>query len=168
MPKGIFALNGAPKIKRIARIMFWLAFVSAASRHDILLGVVLYPIAALTVVAIGTCWLWMPGLLWLAWYYRRHHQLPSWLSRRLPVRLRRASVRRMFRQARGRLMDVFPGHRRRVRRRWPRHPQPQETPTDEFPVLIAPHRQTPPARERPPAVAFDRALARLQQRKPPA
>lgn len=168
MPKGIFALNGAPKVKRIARTMFWLAFISAASRHDILLGVVLYPIAAFTVLAIGTSWLWMPGLLWLAWYYRRHHRLPGWLSRRLPARLRGVSPGRMFRQARGRLMDVFPGHRRPGRRRWPRHPQPWETPTDEFPVLLAPKRQAPPPGE-PPGVAFDRALARLQQRKrPPA
>jgi hypothetical protein len=145
MPKGIFALNGAPKVKRIARTVFWLAFISAASRHDILLGVVLYPIAAFTVVAIGTSWLWMPGLLWLAWYYRRHHRLPGWLSRHLPARLRRASVWRMFRQARGRLMDVFPGHTRRsVRRRWPRPPASWETPTDEYPALAPPDRTPPP------------------------
>jgi hypothetical protein len=147
--KGMFALTGAPKLKRIARITFWLALISAASRHDILLGIVLYPIAAFTVAAIGTCWLWVPGLLWLAWYHHRHGRLPGWISRRLPARLRRAgaSARRIFRQARGRLMDVFPGHRRRpVRRRWPRHPAPWETPTEEFPVLRAPNR-TAEARE---------------------
>ncbi|HEY3830168.1 MAG TPA: hypothetical protein VGL57_13325 [Solirubrobacteraceae bacterium] len=168
MPKGIFALNGAPKVKRIARTMFWLAFISAASRHDILLGVVLYPIAAVTVVLVAASPVLLAGGLLLAWYWHRHHRLPGWLSRRLPARLRGVSPRRMFRQARGRLMDVFPGHRRRVRRRWPRHPQPWETPTDEFPVLLAPQRQAPPPGE-PPGVAFDRALARLQQRKrPPA
>ena len=145
MLKGIFAFDGAPKVKRVARTIFWLAFISAASRHDILLGLVLYPIAAFTVVAIGTCWLWVPGLLWLAWYYRRHHRLPGWLYRRLPARLRRVSARRMLRRARGRLMDIFPGHRRRGRRRWPRHPEPWETPTAEFPALTAPERPEPPS-----------------------
>jgi hypothetical protein len=142
MRKGIFAPNGAPKVKRIARTMFWLAFISAASRHDILLGVVLYPIAAVTVVLIAASLMLLAGGLLLACYWHRHHRLPGWLSRRLPARLRRR-----FRQARGRLMDVFPGHRRPVRRRWPRHPEPWETPTDEFPVLTAPDR-TPPAGDR--------------------
>ncbi len=144
MLKGIFALDGAPRVKRVACVIFWLTIISASARHDMLLGIVLYPIAAFIIVAIGTSWLWVPGLLWLAWFYRRHHRLPHWLSRRLPAFVRGAAPRRIFRQARGRLMDVFPGCRRPVRRRWPRHPEVWETPTAEFPVLSAPDRTVPP------------------------
>jgi hypothetical protein len=153
MLKGIFALNSAPKVKRIARTMFWLAFISAASRHDILLGVVLYPIAAVTVVLVAASPVLLAGGLLLAWYWRRHRRLPGWLSRRLPARLRRAAAWRMFRQARGRLMDVFPGRARPVRRRWPRHPQSWETPTDEFPVLTVPERTSAPGAGDPPRAA---------------
>jgi hypothetical protein len=151
MMKLIFALDGAPKVKRIAVTIFWLTIISASARHDMLLGIVLYPLAAFTVLAIGTSWLWVPGLLWLAWYYRRHRRLPGWLHRRLPARLRGASPRRKFLQVRGRLMDVFPGCRRPVRRRWPRHPETWETPTAEFPVLTAPDRTGDPGHTAPPS-----------------
>lgn len=140
MLKGIFALRGAGKVRRIARTLFWLALISAASQHELLVGFVLYPVAviALLVVDLSPVLL-LVGCL-LAWYWHRHHRLPGWISRRIPVWLRRR-VQRGW--PRGWLMDVFPGHRRRVRRRWPRRPASWEMPTDEFPVLVAPVRPPP-------------------------
>jgi hypothetical protein len=160
MFKGIAALAGAGKIKRWARVTFWLAFISAATRHDLLLGMVLYVIAAGTVLLIALSPLLVPGGLMLAWYWYRHRRLPGWLSRRVPRAVRRAVAG----AKRSRLMDVFPGHRRPVHRRWPRHPQTGETTTDEFPVLAAPVRR-PASPGEPDGVAFDRALARLRQRR---
>jgi len=142
MLKGIFALRGASKVRRIARTMFWLSLISAASQHELLIGVVLYPLAWFTLLVIGASPLLLLAGCLLAWYWHRHHRLPGWLSRRIPTGLRRRA-RRGWLFARGWLMDVFPGHRRPVRRRWPRRPASWETPTDEFPVLVAPVRPPP-------------------------
>jgi len=153
MLKGIFALRGASKVKRIARTLFWLSLISAASRGDMLIGVVLYPIAGIYIL-IAVLWpvLLLGGCL-LAWYWHRHHRLPRWISRRIPAGVRRKAQRGWL-LARGWLMDVFPGHLRRARRRWPRHPESWETPTDEFPVLLAPVR-APPQAEATPAGEVD-------------
>lgn len=145
MLKGISALPGAGKLKRIAWTVFWLTFISAASEHNILLGMVLYPMAAFTLVmvvlaAFTPLWLVLGGLLF--WYRRKHGRLPLWMSRLAPARLR-AGVRVWWASARDLLSDVFPGHRRPVRRRWPRAPEAGETPTDEFPVLLVPERDQP-------------------------
>lgn len=153
MLKGIFALGGASKRSRIARTLFWLSLISAASRGDVLIGFVLYPIAAVFILIAVTWPLLLVGGCLLAWYWHRHHRLPRWISRRIPAGARRKAQRGWL-TARGWLMDVFPGRLRRVRRRWPRNPESWETPTDEFPVLLAPQRQAPAPQE-PPGDAFD-------------
>jgi hypothetical protein len=159
MPKGITALLGAGKVKRVARTTFWLAFISAATRHDLLLGMVLYLIAAVTVVAICVSPMLLAGGLLLAWYWHRHHRLPGWLVRRAPARLRRAVAWLRSQRLRTRLRDVCPGHRRPVPRRWPRPPASAETPTEEFPVLLAPDR----ARQEPVEPALEGTAAGAPQ-----
>jgi len=139
MPKGNFALRGAPKVKRIARAIFWLSLISVAARHDLLVGVVLYLVVTSIVATICVSPALLAGGCLLAWYWYRHHRLPGWLSRRVPRRLR-AGVRRIGRQARSQ-MDVCHGHARGARRRWSRPPAPREASTDELPVLAVPDRE---------------------------
>jgi hypothetical protein len=109
--------------KRITKTIFWLSLISAASRHDILLGLVLYPIAAATVVVIFLSPFMLAFGCWLVWYRLRHHRLPGWLTpERLPRWLVGVTPRQM---------------RRRIRRRRPRPPRPDEAPTAEMTVIPA-------------------------------
>jgi len=123
-------------MKRIARTIFWLTLISAASQHNILLGLVLYPFAAAVVVGICLSPVLFTAGLGLAWYWRRHRRLPVWLHDRVPSRTR----------------DLF-GWRLRspVRRRWPRPPAPHEAPTEELHPV--------PAVETPAGAAAGRAAA---------
>ena len=108
--------------KRIAKFVLWAALISAASRHDILLGLVLYPLAAVTVVVVFLSPFILAFAAWLAWYRLTRHRMPGWLARRIPAWRAGITPRRM---------------RRRGRRRRPRPPAPDETPTAEMPVHTA-------------------------------
>ena len=103
---------------RILRTIFWLAFLSAASSHNILLGLVLYPFAAAIVVLIFLSPVILAFAAWMLWYWLRHRRLPDWLVGAIPRRLRR-----------------------RTRRRWPRAPRHDEAPTQEMPVVTGPFEQ---------------------------
>jgi hypothetical protein len=96
--------------KRITRI-FWLTLLSLASRHEMPLGLVLYPIAAATIAFIALSPLLLAFSCWLAWYWLAHGRPPGWLVGVTPRRLRR-----------------------RLRRRRPRPPRADEAPTAEMPT----------------------------------
>jgi hypothetical protein len=108
--------------QKVLRTIFWLALVSAASRHDIMLGLVLYPIAAITVLLVFLSPVILAFGAWLLWYRLRHHRLPDWLIGAIPRRLRR-----------------------HPRRRWPRAPRRHEAPTEEMPIVTGPFEPPPVA-----------------------
>jgi hypothetical protein len=93
--------------RRIARTILWLALLSAASQHELLIGLVVIP--AVVVSAIGFVLTWVGAAFgaWLLWYHRRHGRLPRWLTyerlagwvARLPWRVGR-TPRQMRRAAR--------------------------------------------------------------------
>jgi hypothetical protein len=97
--------------KRISRTLFWLAVLSVASRHEILLGLGTFVLAVTAVVFVFLSPFILAFGAWLLWYRLRHHRLPAWLIGLTPRRMRR-----------------------RVRRRWPRRPQPREAATAEMPA----------------------------------
>jgi hypothetical protein len=119
--------------KRISRTIFWLTVLSVASGHNILLGLVLYPIAAATVLIVFLSPFFLAFGAWLLWYRLRHHRLPGWLlPERLPAWLVGVTPRRL---------------RRRLRRRWPRPPRPHEAPTAEMPAVTSAANAASPAGE---------------------
>jgi hypothetical protein len=101
--------------KKVLRSIFWLALVSAASSHNIMLGLVLYPFAAAVVLLIFLSPVIFAFAAWMVWYWLRHHRLPDWLLGAIPRRLRRGT-----------------------RQRWPRPPRRDEAPTEEMPVVSGP------------------------------
>jgi hypothetical protein len=106
--------------KKVLRLIFWLTLVSAASRHDILLGLFLYPLALAFVVLIFLSPFILVFAGWMLWYWLRHHRLPDWLAGVLPRRLRR-----------------------RTRRRWPRPPHDRDAPTEELSIVGSASAQVP-------------------------
>jgi hypothetical protein len=108
--------------KKVLRSIFWLALASAASSHNIMLGLVLYPFAAAIVLLIFVSPVILAFGAWMLWCWLRYHRLPDWLLEAIPRRLRR-----------------------RTRRRWPRPPSRHEAPTEEMPVVTAPFAGPPVA-----------------------
>jgi hypothetical protein len=98
--------------KRIAIVIFWLALLSAASSHELLLGLLLYPLGV-GILLLGVLSPLLVGFAaWLCCYYLRRHRLPT------PV------------------LSMIPRRLRRTRRRWPRPPATHESPTAEMPAVV--------------------------------
>jgi hypothetical protein len=117
--------------KRISSTIFWLTVLSVASSHNILVGLLLYPIAATAVLFVFLSPFALAFGAWLLWYWLRHHRLPGWLTpERLPAWLVGVTPRRL---------------RRRLRRRRPRPPRPHEAPTAEMPAAASEAADASPA-----------------------
>jgi hypothetical protein len=107
--------------KPVSRILFWLAILSIASSHELILGLGTFVIAMtfLVLLVLSPFILAFGG--WLLWYRVSHGRLPGWFTPdRLPGWLVGLTPRRM---------------RRRARRRQPRPPRPNEAPTAEMAVV---------------------------------
>jgi hypothetical protein len=118
--------------KRISRAVFWLAILSIASSHEIILGLGTFVLAITAVLIVFLSPFIVAFGAWLVWYRGRHGRLPGWVSRdRLPDWISPARVP-------GWPVGLTPRRmRRRARRRWPRQPQPHEAPTAEMLVVAA-------------------------------
>ncbi len=125
-------------LKRTAKAVCWLSIISAASRGDILLGLVLYPIAYAFVVLVNLSPFILAFAAWLTWYRHRHGRLPAWVVR-LTDRVRRWLSRRMpawlIRRIPAWPFGITSRRMRRRARRRPRPPAPHEAPTAEMPDL---------------------------------
>lgn len=117
--------------KRITRTIILLTLLGAVSQQDFKalvdlisfpLGISLFLLAPLAVLAVMASPFAFGAGLWLLWHRLRHGRLPGWVHTLIPAALKRsgrsgASTRR---------------------RPYPRGGDPREEPTVELPVLAAP------------------------------
>jgi hypothetical protein len=116
--------------KRITRTIILLTLLSAVSQQDFKalvdlisfpLGISLFLLAPLAVLAVMASPFALGAGLWLLWHRLRHGRLPGWVHMLIPAALKRSG------------RSGASTRRRPYRRR-----DPREEPTVELPVVAAP------------------------------